>query len=79
LRQDNKAKNQEIKGINIYGHDAYLCVCGICDAEGNSLFTQKDIAEIEKHNGAIIGRIAKEIIEFSDMSQDVNTLDELKN
>ena len=79
LKQDTRAKNQEIKGFNIYGHDAFICSMGICDEQGQSIFTQKDIVELDKKSGVVVGRLAKEIVEFSGMSGDVEELDELKN
>jgi len=79
LKQDSKAKAQEISAVNIYGHDAFLCACGICDDGGKRLFSQADAKKLEKKNGAAIGRIAKEILDFSEMSVDVEELEELKN
>ena len=79
LKQDTRAKAQEIKGMSLYGHDAFLCVCGICDESGKSIFSAADIAELEKKNGEVIGRIALEIIKFSGMAGDVKQIDELKN
>jgi len=79
LKQDSKAKNQEISAVNIYGHDAYLCVCGICNEDGTPLFKQTDIDDLKKKNGAVIGRIAIEIVKFSGMAGDVQIEDEVKN
>ena len=79
LTQNMKAHNQEISAVNIYGHDAYLCACAICDEDGKSLFKQTDIDELKKKNGAVIGRIAIEIVKFSDMAGDVEAMDEIKN
>jgi len=79
LKQDSKAKNQEISAVNIYGHDAYLCVCGICNEDGTPLFKQTDIEELKKKNGAVIGHIAVEIVKFSGMAGDVPIEDEVKN
>jgi len=79
LKQDNRAKAQEISDVNIYGHDAYLCACGICDEEGKPLFKASDIDALRKKNGAAIGRIAAEILKFSIMDDDVNLEDEIKN
>ena len=79
LKQDSKAKNQEISAVNIYGHDAYLCVCGICNEDGTPLFKQTDIDDLKKKNGAVIGRIAIEIVKFSGMAGDVPIEDEVKN
>ena len=70
MRQDAKAKNQEISAVNIYGHDAWLCVQGMCDEKGNPLFTIADITKLNEKSGAPIGWIASEIIQFSDMAKD---------
>ena len=79
LKQDGRANSQEISAVNIYGHDAYLCACGICDEEGKPLFKPSDIDALKKKNGAVIGRIAIEIIEFSNMTGDDELEDEVKN
>lgn len=70
LKQDRKAKNQEISAVNIYGHDAWLCVRGICDANGKNIFTDADIEALNAKSGEAIGWIAKEIIQFSGMGED---------
>ena len=79
LRQDNRAKNQEISAVNIYGHDAFICVCGICNEDGTPLFKQNDVEDLKKKNGAVIGRIAVEIVKFSGMAGDVQVEEEVKN
>lgn len=79
MKQDTKAKQQEISAVNIYGHDAYLCACGICDADGKPLFKQTDVDELKKKNGAVIGRLAVEIVKFSAMAGDVEAVEEIKN
>lgn len=79
MKQDPRARQQEIKGMSLYGHDTFLCACAICDENGKAIFSQTDIAELEKKNGEVIGRLAKEIILFSGMAGDVEQLDELKN
>jgi hypothetical protein len=70
MRQDRKAANQEISSINIYGHDAWLCVRGICDEHGKPLFTDKDMQALESKSGEAIGWIATQIVEFSGMGVD---------
>lgn len=70
MKQDAKAKNQEISAVNIYGHDAWLCVQGMCDDKGAPLFTLADIEKLNAKSGAPIGWIASEIIKFSDMAKD---------
>lgn len=79
MKQDAKAKQQEISAVNIYGHDAYLCVCGICDEDGKPLFSKADIDALKKKNGAVIGRVAVEIVKFSGMANDIPLEDEVKN
>jgi hypothetical protein len=74
MRQDRKATNQEFTNVNIYGHDAWLCVKGICDEKGLPLFTEKDIPALENKGGEFIGWVAKAILEFSNMQQDVDVL-----
>ena len=67
-QQDMKAKKQEITDVSIYGHDAWLCVCGICEDEtGKPMFTEKDIAALNSKSGEAIGWIASEIVKFSGM------------
>ncbi len=79
LKQDAKAHQQEISAVNIYGHDAYLCMCGICDADGKRLFKESDIEALRQKNGAVIGRLAVEIVKYSAMAGDVEAQDEVKN
>jgi len=79
LKQDSKARNQEISAVNIYGHDAYLCVCGICNEDGTPVFKQTDVEDLKKKNGMVIGRIAVEIVKFSGMASDIPVEDEVKN
>lgn len=79
MKQDKRAENQEISAINIYGHDAFLCSCGICDANGKRLFNRNDIPKLDEKLGAAIGFIASEIVEFSDMKEDIEAMEELKN
>ncbi|MBI3165172.1 MAG: hypothetical protein HYZ24_10855 [Chloroflexi bacterium] len=67
MRQDRKAKNQEITAFSIYGHDAWLCLQGICDAQGKPMFTDADLPKLEARNGEAIGWIASEIVKFSGM------------
>lgn len=70
LKQDNKAKNQEISAVNIYGHDAWLCVRGICDADGKPIFKDVDTEKLNEKSGEAIGWIAAQIVEFSGMGVD---------
>jgi len=70
MKQDAKARTQELDLSNMYGHDAYLLVCSVCDESGKSLFTASQIDALKQKNGEIIGRIAKEILQFSGMVED---------
>jgi len=70
LKQDSKAKQQEISAMNIYGHDAWLCVKSCCDETGKPLFTDKDIDALNGKSGEAIGWIALQIIAFSGMKDD---------
>ena len=79
MKQDARARNQEISQLNIYGHDAYLCVCGLCDENGKQLFNMSEVAKLEEKNAEAIGYVASEIIKFSGMSEDVKVAEELKN
>jgi hypothetical protein len=90
LRQNATADNQEISAVNIYGHDAWLCVKGICDETGKPFFQEKDIDKLNEKNGEAIGWIANQIVEFSGMREDAEVAkgkktkeealaDELKN
>jgi len=73
-------KEQKINSeVDLFGHDAFICACGISDAEGKPIFTRADIKKLEEKNGEAIGFIASEIIEFSGMGKDVEELEKLKN
>ena len=62
---------QEISNVgSVYGHDAYLCVCGVIDESGAPLFKESDIKDLNKKNGAVVGRIALAILDFSGMGED---------
>jgi hypothetical protein len=82
MKSNQRAKEQQIEGVNIYGHDSFICVCGICDADGKPIFTRADLKALEAKNGEAIGFIASEIVKFSGMESDVDEiaeLEELKN
>jgi hypothetical protein len=70
MKQDARAKEQNISGMNIYGHDAWLCVRGCCDKDGSPLFADKDIDAMNGKSGEAIGWIAAQIVEFSGMTTD---------
>lgn len=60
----------EISMASMFGHDAWLCVRGVCDENGKPMFTDKDIDALNKKSGEAIGWIAKEIALFSGMGED---------
>jgi len=68
--KQNGTKQQEISQLNIYGHDAWLCIKGVCDANGVLLFTNADEESLNKKSGEAIGWIAAQIVEFSGMKAD---------
>lgn len=70
MRQDAKAREQEISAVNIYGHDAWLFVHGATDENGKKLFTEADIPALNAKSGEAIGWVAAEIIKFSGMDSD---------
>jgi hypothetical protein len=63
-------KQHEISSLNIYGHDAWLCVKSVCDESGKLLFTNADEESLNKKSGEAIGWIAAQIVEFSGMKAD---------
>lgn len=87
MKQDRKAVNQEFTGLNTYGHDAWLCSLAICEPNGSPLFTEADVKALEGKSGEFIGWLAKEILTFSNMVEDVDAArtanakmaDDLKN
>lgn len=71
-----KAKQQEVNLSGMFGHDAWICVRGMCNEDGSAMFTDKDIEQLNKKNGEAIGWIAQEILKFSGMGEDVKALEE---
>lgn len=69
-----KAQKRDVGGeislSGMFGHDAWLCVRGVCDENGKPIFTDKDIEALNRKSGEAIGWIAKEIVLFSGMSED---------
>ena len=70
LRTERKHSSSEIAMSSMFGHDGYLVVCGVCDKNGKRLFELKDIPNINKKIGEIVGWLAKEIAKFSAMGAD---------
>lgn len=79
MRQDSRAKQQELTAANIYGHDAWICAQGIVGDDGKPMFTDKDIEVLKERNGEAIGWIAKQIVEFSGMKEEVDQVKALEN
>lgn len=79
VKQDGKSKQQNISGVSIYGHDAWLCVQGVVDENGNPFFKNEDMEKVNKKSGELVGWLASEIVQFSGMAGDVSLEDELKN
>ena len=82
MKQDQRKKQQDISGVNMWGHDAWLCVCGCIDEDGKPLFKQEDIEALNKKSGEAIGWIAQQIVIFSGMQNDEEALtaeEEVKN
>jgi len=79
MKQDQKKKQQDISGVSMWGHDAWLVVCGAINEDGSPMFKQEDIAKLNDKSGEAIGWIAKEIVIFSGMQDDTPAEDEVKN
>ena len=73
-KKNRNVQAQEMSAPDIYGHDAWLCVHAICDMDGQLLFNEQDIQKLNEKSGEAIGWIAKEILEFSKMTEDVDAL-----
>jgi hypothetical protein len=75
-----QGKDQKINSeVDLFGHDAFVCACGICDENGNRLFSFVDTKKLEEKNGEAIGFIASEIVKFSGIGKDIEDLEKLKN
>ena len=73
-------KGQEIQStVDIFGHDSWLVAQGACDEDGKRLFKDADIVKLDEKSGDAIGFIAVQIVEFSGMKEDVESLEETKN
>lgn len=70
LRQDQKAKNQEISAVNIFGHDSWIVVQGTCDETGKRIFRDEDTKFLDGKSGEAVGWIAEQIIIFSGMKEE---------
>jgi hypothetical protein len=82
MKQDQRKKQQDISGVNMWGHDAWLVVCGCIDEDGKPLFKQEDVAKLNEKSGEAIGWIASQIVIFSGMQNDEEAItaeEEVKN
>jgi hypothetical protein len=90
FKSDKRKSNQEVTGMTVDGHDAWLVVKGACDSEGRPLFKEADTEALNAKSGEAIGWVAAQIIEFSGMKEDAKvasgeiteeeaTADELKS
>lgn len=72
---------EEFSSLNLYGHDAWLCVCAVSDKDGKREFenTPEEIAELNEKNGEAVGFLAREIVIFSGMREEVEDIEEVKN
>lgn len=71
MKTQKRDAGGEISIAGIFGHDAWLCVRGVCDEHGKPIFTDKDIPALNAKSGEAIGWIAQEIVKFSGMAGDV--------
>ena len=62
----------------LYGHDAWLCTCGVCDDKGQRLFTPADEEALNEKSGEFVGWMASQILEFSGMLSDVKAAKKLE-
>lgn len=72
---------QEFYAMNLYGHDAFLCVCAVSDKHGKREFenTPEQIKQLNEKNGEAVGFIATEIVIWSGMRKEVEDIEEIKN
>ena len=71
-------KKSEIDtNLTLFGHESWVVAQGICDENGKRLFSNSDIEKLSERNGEAIGFIATEILEFSGMVKDIETLEEV--
>lgn len=79
LKQSGRKQSEVESDVQLFGHDAWLVAQGVCDENGNRLFSNADVKKLEEKNANAIGRLVVEIVSFSGMGQDVEQLDDLKN
>lgn len=78
MKQDRKATSQELNTVAIYGHDAWICIQSICDDKGTLLFTMADEKLLYAKSGEAIGWIAKQVIEYSGMADDLKDMKDVE-
>lgn len=74
MRTQKRGMGGEVSMAGLFGHDAWLCVRGVCDEKGKPIFVDKDIDALNKKSGEAIGWIAKQIVQFSGMGEDERVL-----
>ena len=63
-------KKQDVSGLALYGHEAWLCIQACCNEDGTPMFSMKDEEALNRKSGEALGWISVEIIKFSGMAQD---------
>jgi hypothetical protein len=63
---------QELTSVNIYGHDTWIFVCGVCDQDGKPLFTERDIPALGHKMAGAITWVAQQILDYSRMGAEDN-------
>jgi hypothetical protein len=78
VKQTGKQQNIE-SNMDMFGHDAWLFVQGVCDENGKRIFSDSEVGQIEAKNGEAVGFVASEIVKFSGMDADIEELEKVKN
>jgi hypothetical protein len=83
LKRSNDSSESNMEMTDLYGHDAWICSKGACDADGKPLFSDSDIDELNKKSGQFVGWLAVQILSISGMRADVKAINkasqEIKN
>lgn len=61
----------------LYGHDSWIVARGVCDEQGQKLFSDEDVAALNEKSGSFIGWLANEILVFSEMKEDAEAAEKL--
>lgn len=77
MKQNKASAEQEISAFNIYGHDSWLFIRGVCDKDGARLFKNSEVDAITAKNGEFVGHVAGEILKHSRMVDDAETAKDL--